>query len=298
MWRRLGHRVRGPRLEVGGEHRATDCYNKAGGHFTISIFNHQNWWRIRDFDSRATVLSIDGINVFDMTSRAAMLHGLHQVRGDTALPFVPHDSGDTHVIHRGEKGEQGQPLLCCQDFLFPHQHLFIYFDDLYVGHWLPGCQEMQEVAARVDPQARVWQGEGPPSQQGVRVLGIPIGHEEFVQVKLRATTEKHRLLVERLPSVRDLQSDWLLFFCVSTRATHSFRGVPPAETEHFTAAHDSPTWQCFTQLQGIFGHTKEAFEWAGLPFQMGGCGLRSATRTRALWVSWAQQPQEDPLSSR
>ena len=38
------------------------------------------------------------------------------------------------------------------------------------GHSPPGFQEMQEV------QARVWRGEGPPTQQGVQVLGIPIGH--------------------------------------------------------------------------------------------------------------------------
>ena len=154
----------------------------------------------------------------------------------------------------------------------------------------PGCQEMQEVAARVDPQARVWRGEGPPSQQGVRVLGIPIGHVEFVQAELRATTEKHGLLVEKNPLVQDLQSAWLLLlFCANTRATYSFRGVPPAETEQFAAAHDSATWQCFTQLLGISGHAEEAYEWASLPFQMGGCGLRSATRTRVPvhWASWA-----------
>ena len=44
---------------------------------------------LTDLDSRATVISIDGISAFDMISRAAMLDGLHQVRGgDKALPFV------------------------------------------------------------------------------------------------------------------------------------------------------------------------------------------------------------------
>ena len=79
----------------------------------------------------------------------------------------------------------------------------------------------------------------------------------------------------------DLQSAWLLLlFCANTRATYSLRGVPPAETEQFAAAHDSATWQCFTQLLGISDDAEEAHEWASLPFQLGGCGLRSATRTR------------------
>ena len=299
---------------------------------------------LTDLDSRATVMSIDGISAFDMISRAAMLDGLHQVRGgDKALPFVlqfysepsqyfwTDDCGDTHVIHQGEGGEQGDALmpmlyalgqhgalLSLQDFLLPHEHLFAYLDDIYVvclpdrvgpifkhlqealdqyariqvhlgktqvwnrgGHYPPACQQMQEAAARADPQARVWRGEGPPAQQGVRVLGIPIGHEEFVQAELRATTVKHQTLVERIPLVQDLQSAWLLLlFCANTRATYSFRGVPPAETEEFAAAHDVATWQCFTRLLGISGRADEIHDWASLPFHMGGCGLRSATRTR------------------
>ena len=124
-------------------------------------------------------------------------------------------------------GQHGA-LLSLQDFLLPHEHLFVYLDDIYVfarsrgpdlhifrcariqvhlrktqvwnrgGHYPPACQQMQEAAARADPQARVWRGEGPPAQQGVRVLGIPIGHEEFVQAEFRATSVKHQTLVERI----------------------------------------------------------------------------------------------------
>ena len=133
---------------------------------------------------------------------------------------------------------------------------------------------MQEAGARVDPQARVWRGEGPPAHHGVRVLGIPVGHEEFVQAELRATTVKHQTLVERVPLVEDLQSAWLLLlFCANTRAMYSLLGVPPAETEEFAAAHDVATWQCFL---GISGRANEIHDWASLPLHMGGCGLRSA----------------------
>ena len=63
---------------------------------------------LTDLDSCATVLSIDGISAFDMRSRAAMLDGLHQVRGgDTALPFVLQNKDRRQrlhqcVIHHGE----------------------------------------------------------------------------------------------------------------------------------------------------------------------------------------------------
>ena len=44
---------------------------------------------LTDPDSRATVLSIDGIIAFDLFSRAAMLDGLSTVEeGDSVLPFV------------------------------------------------------------------------------------------------------------------------------------------------------------------------------------------------------------------
>ena len=104
----------------------------------------------------------------------------------------------------------------------------------------PGCQEMQEVAARVDPLARVWRGEGPPSEQGVRVLGIPIGHEEFVQAELQAT-EKQRLDLQE-PSGSGFPK---CLVALPLCATFSLRGVPPAETVRFAAAHDSTTWQMF-----------------------------------------------------
>ena len=159
------------------------------------------------------------------------------------------DCGNTHVIHQGEGGEQGDALmpmlyalgqhgalLSLQDFLLPAEHLFAYLDDMYVvclpdragsifkhlqealeqyariqvhlvktqvwnrgGHVPPACVEMQAATDRANPQsqARIWRGAGLPSQQGIRALGIPIGHEEYVQAELRATTEKHSILLDR-----------------------------------------------------------------------------------------------------
>ena len=46
----------------------------------------------------------------------------------------------------------------------------------------------------------------PCSQQGMKVLGTPLGHPEFVSAQLRQVSECHRLLFERIPSVSDLQA--------------------------------------------------------------------------------------------
>ena len=44
---------------------------------------------LTDVDSRATVLSIDGISAFDLISKTAMLDGMAQIRGGEAvMPFV------------------------------------------------------------------------------------------------------------------------------------------------------------------------------------------------------------------
>ena len=113
---------------------------------------------LTDLDCRATVLTIDGISAYDLISRAAMLDGLSNVKGGEAmLPFVlqfysqpseyhwTDDYGETHVIHQGEGGEQGDafmPMLyslgqhaalqSVQDAFLPGEYLFGYLDDIYV----------------------------------------------------------------------------------------------------------------------------------------------------------------------
>ena len=47
-----------------------------------------------------------------------------------------------------------------------------------------GCAELQEVAVVADPNARVWRGAGDAQEQGVRVLGVPVGHPSYVRVQL------------------------------------------------------------------------------------------------------------------
>ena len=176
------------------------------------------------------------------TDDCGVTHFIHQgeggEHGDALMPML-HSSG------------QHGALESIHDSLLDDEHLFANLDDLYVvcspervatifkiieealeayariqvhlgktqvwnrgGHCPPGCDNLQIAAERVDPNARVWRGEGPSAEQGIRVLGIPVGHVDFVEAQLRGTTEKHRVLYERILQVQDLQSAWLLLlFC-------------------------------------------------------------------------------------
>ena len=180
-------------------------------------------------------------------------------------------------------GQHGA-LLFLQDFLLPREHLFAHLDDIFVvclpdrvgppptnicrrhGDRMSAfrfawrrhrsgiaavvfhlcCQEMQETAARLDPQARVWRGEGLLTQQRSRVLGIPNGTEERKFGRPQRNTE--------------LCSSGFLFGSGSSK--------------HVVASFFLR--QSSSQLLGIFDHA-EAHGRASLPFQMGGCGLRRAT---------------------
>ena len=60
-----------------------------------------------------------------------------------------------------------------------------------------GAQALTEAAQRLDPEAIVWRGDVslPPQEQGVMVLGTPMGHPEFVRSRLAAVSAKHFFFV-------------------------------------------------------------------------------------------------------
>ena len=59
----------------------------------------------------------------------------------------------------------------------------------------------------------------PPSEQGVMVLGTPVGHWDFVKGKLEALSTEHQSLLEQIKHIGDVQSAWLLLlFCTASRA--------------------------------------------------------------------------------
>ena len=110
-----------------------------------------------------------------------------------------------------------------------------------------------------------------------------------VQAKLIA---KHRVFLDRIPAVNDLQSAWLLLtFCAATRANFSLRSVSPELALEFAVQHDTNVWQCFCNSLG-FNHDQfsdSVMAMASLPLRLGGLGMRSAEGSQAAahWASWA-----------
>ena len=66
-----------------------------------------------------------------------------------------------------------------------------------------------------------------PSQRGIKVLGSPIGSDEFVRTQLHATVTEHASLFQRIPAVKDLLSAWLLLLLLRSPPSQ----FPPPDGE-------------------------------------------------------------------
>ena len=131
----------------------------------------------------------------------------------------------------------------------------------------------------------------PTDRQGIKLLGTPLGHPDYVARHLQSVVQEHRVLLERIPRVKDLQSAWLLLLhCASARANYTLRSVDPNRTGEFARAHDEGIWRCACDILQIeVAQTDIVRSIASLPLVLGGLGLRSAERVRssAYWASWA-----------
>ena len=141
------------------------------------------------------------------------------------------------------------------------------------------CDVFEQIAKRENPHMVVWMGS---------VLGTPLGHPEFVASHLEHIAEEHRMLLERIPAIQDVQSAWLiLLHCATARPNYSLR---PALVRRFAENHDARLWRCLCQILHIPEGQCEATARTTntMPLVLGGMGLRSAMRTSlpAYWASW------------
>ena len=159
----------------------------------------------------------------------------------------------------------------------------------------PICDVLERIARTNDPRARVWRGSDVPTeQQGIKVLGVPLGHDDFVRQHLSNVHEEHQRLLTRIPLLAVVQSAWLLLVhCAQARANFLIRAVRPEAVEEFAMNHDRDV-QEGQSGPGLLGTDFEQCEGgmrdvATLPLELGGLGLRSAARTSqsAFWASWA-----------
>ena len=139
----------------------------------------------------------------------------------------------------------------------------------------------------------VWVGDWalPRHQQGLTVLGTPLGADAFVQHQLRLKREAQDCLLQRIPAVDDLQAAWLLLrYCAAPRANYLLRVLPPGETADYARQHDDAISGCLATLLGFADAPlpDDALRAAQLAMRFGGLGLRSAQEDRhaAYWASW------------
>ena len=135
----------------------------------------------------------------------------------------------------------------------------------------------------------------PATQRGLKVLGTPLGTDEFVAAHLDFLSAQHRAFLELLPTLPDLQVAWLLLlYCACPRAQYVLRILPPALTAAFAAEHDHSILSCLAQLLQVEASSDSPLpaliaRRAHLSLRLGGLGLRSASAhaPAAYFASWA-----------
>ena len=145
------------------------------------------------------------------------------VEGEVLLAFLD----DVNVVTTPER--VGDVYMALQDELYRHAWIKIHGGKTQVwnaaGERPEACDALERIAQAVDPSARVWKGADIPTrEQGVRVLGTPLGHVDFVEAQLTKKLVEHNVFLQRIPLLADVQSAWsLLLHCAGGRANYLLR---------------------------------------------------------------------------
>lgn len=140
----------------------------------------------------------------------------------------------------------------------------------------------------------VWTADLPPEDNGLQVLGVPIGTAEYVKARGGERLQEERELLNLLPDLPDTQCAWLLLALSAVpRANHLLRTVPPSQISAYAKEHDAALWTALNKLLGTEQEPEASLNGlshkvATLPARHGGLGLRSAERTStaAYWAGW------------
>ena len=176
--------------------------------------------------------------LFSLAQHAALSEaaaGLQE--GEAIFAFLD----DTYVVSAPERTVALHGAL--EDALWRHARIRLNQGKTRV--WNAAGEEPADLACLQPTGAEpVWTGAWslPADQQGLLVLGAPLGSEAFVQQELHRKRETQDQLLTRLPAVGDLQSAWLLLlFCASPRANYLLRMLPPGATARLRLLHASMT---------------------------------------------------------
>ena len=197
---------------------------------------------------------------------------------------------DTYIVAAPERVKELYE--CYRAALWSHARVELNFGKTRI--WNAAGEEPRDIAdLQQEGGDAVWVGDWslPPEQQGLVVLGAPIGSEAYVQRQLRLKRDEHDRLLQRIPAVEDLQAAWLLLrHCACPRANYLLRALPPASTAEYASAHDEAVAYCLATLLGLADAPLPPMQQraARLPLRFGGLGLREAIADRhaAYWASW------------
>ena len=215
---------------------------------------------------------------------------------------------------------QHEALVEADSNLLPDERLFSFLDDLYlVTSRARAAEAFEDVAGSVkrhagvqshlgklrawcrgggpappelqDISAEAWTADLPEEQNGLVILGTPLGKSAFVEAHARRRLEIEERLLRELPGMKDPQKAWVLLSQSAVpRANHTLRTLPPTVSVAYAQAHDDALWLAFNRIFGAEEHRHDvrARALATLPGRLGGMGLRSALRTAeaAFWAAW------------
>ena len=173
-------------------------------------------------DPSATITSIDGISAFDTISRTAMMVHSRLLPSESLMAYLD----DNHVVSSPERVEHVHTA--SEEELFQHCHIRVHAGKTRVwnvaGIRPDACDLLERLAAHHN-SGPVWRGsEVHTHQQGVKILGTPLGHHDFVQTELELVATDHQVLLDRIPGVPDVQTAWLLLpHCAQARANYMLR---------------------------------------------------------------------------
>ena len=230
--------------------------------------------------------------LFSLGQHAALQAAHSRMRaGETLFAFL---DDVFFVVQPDRVGEVYQVV---EQELYRHSRITIHTGKTQVwnsaGDRPEACDALERITSASDPDARVWKGPGLlTSEHGVRVLGTPLGHIDFVAAQLTEKLAEHEALLARIPLVKDLQSAWaLLLHCAGGRANYLLRVVRPELVREFAEGHNTGLFNCLCRIMNIVpGQIHELVkDIITIPLSIGGMGFRSAHRTSppAYWASWA-----------
>jgi hypothetical protein len=127
----------------------------------------------------------------------------------------------------------------------------------------------------------------PVNQDGVNVLGIPVGTLEFVTQNLRQQSADQTRILGLLPCFSSPEAFSLLRTSVNTRPVYNVRGLPPHRTQEYTEEFDNKVSSALGKMvDSDVPLSDESIQIKNLPCHLGGLGMKCMSRIKKLaWSS-------------